>query len=637
MRYLIENKNIIDVTKAPYNVDNTGKIDCTKNLCKVFDDILMREVEGIWETWKKLEAIGKNNTYLGFEVRMEADFRYVVYPEFVPPSRIIYFPAGTYLVSDTVTYTIKNLQNIFKTKPFFELARGIHVLGESKDSVVIKLADHSSGYETDKKKPVISFINAEGCCERPCSNVSQMNTIEDLTIDCGAGNPGAVGLRFIANNTGRIQNLNIRADEGYTGIMFASNSMSSVNKVEISGFEYGMVAPLTQVTVVDNADLSKNKIRGIRSNSSYMVCKNVDRGNLPLFQFDDGIGMYYLVDEKCAGQGPVYRNAVYIEDNENPLREMKIPENNRSENPEDWVCVDDFGAIGDGKTDCTAAIQAAFNSGKPIVLFGEGHYLVNGEITVPATVKTIDFMFCDMFSGEDLINGKSDGLFCIHEDSDDLLFIENLYCFDQLHGHFRVIKHAAKRDIVMSDLHTQAAAMYFNTLPGSKVYLDNCGCTTGTYSRDTILRRVGFEPEYCYLVPFEFHGQTVYGKLVNPERADVEILNDGSDILLDGVKLEGPGTLIKTINGGRTQANIMAVGIGKFDADNALIETYDSDTLVTGMRFHDDTDIRSFNIIIRESFKGVTSEVGTAEIKDVLNARTKRVNRYRSGELENLS
>ena len=96
MRYLRENKNIIDVIKAPYNVDNTGKIDCTKNLCKVFDDILMREVEGIWETWKKLEAIGKNNTYLGFEVRMEADFRYVVYPEFVPPSRIIYFPAGTY-------------------------------------------------------------------------------------------------------------------------------------------------------------------------------------------------------------------------------------------------------------------------------------------------------------------------------------------------------------------------------------------------------------------------------------------------------------------------------------------------------------------------------------------------------------
>ena len=31
---------IIDVTKPPYNVDNTGKIDCTKQLCAIVDDIL---------------------------------------------------------------------------------------------------------------------------------------------------------------------------------------------------------------------------------------------------------------------------------------------------------------------------------------------------------------------------------------------------------------------------------------------------------------------------------------------------------------------------------------------------------------------------------------------------------------------
>ena len=31
---------IIDVTKPPYNIDNTGKTDCTETLCKIIDDVL---------------------------------------------------------------------------------------------------------------------------------------------------------------------------------------------------------------------------------------------------------------------------------------------------------------------------------------------------------------------------------------------------------------------------------------------------------------------------------------------------------------------------------------------------------------------------------------------------------------------
>lgn len=38
MNYPAEFKNIIDITKPPYNADNTGKTDCTAALIRAFDD-----------------------------------------------------------------------------------------------------------------------------------------------------------------------------------------------------------------------------------------------------------------------------------------------------------------------------------------------------------------------------------------------------------------------------------------------------------------------------------------------------------------------------------------------------------------------------------------------------------------------
>ena len=52
---------IIDVTKPPYNLDNTGKEDCTKVLCQILDDILRPNLTGIEESWDMLKAIPEKN------------------------------------------------------------------------------------------------------------------------------------------------------------------------------------------------------------------------------------------------------------------------------------------------------------------------------------------------------------------------------------------------------------------------------------------------------------------------------------------------------------------------------------------------------------------------------------------------
>lgn len=638
MKYPINCKNIIDVTKPPYNADNTGKTDCTKTLQQVFTDVLKREAEAVEETVKKLIDDSPHrhnkyirNTYLGFETRCENGILWVIYPEFVPPSRIIYFPAGTYLVSDTITYFVDNLKNVFGSKPFYELCRGIHVMGESKESVTIKLADNCKGFEIGSKRPVLSLCNVPDCCEKAATNVAQMNTVEDLTIDCGKGNPGAVGLLYMANNSGRVQNVDIKAQGSWCGLRTAMKSEGSFVNVKVEGFDYGADTPMTSLCAYEDCDFSKNKVAAIKTYNSIMTFRNIKTAPIPMFEFDnynDGTyGQYYCIDCDVTVKGDTKGNNIYSEKASIIEREA-FPVNNRSINPHDYVCVDDFGAVGDGETDCTDAIQAAMNSGKPIVLFGDGHYLINGEINIPETVKTVDFMFCDLFAGDAIIDRSDIGVFNITEDSKDMLFLENLYAYDQFHGMFRLIKHGAKRDLCMSDLHTQAASMYFNTVSGSKVYMDNCACTTGTYSTNLILSIPGRRPIYSAVIPYEFHGQTVYGRQVNPERADVEMLNDGSTILIDGLKVEGPGTALKSVNGGKNQINIFWAGIGKADAQNALFDMEDSELTFTGGIMAGQKEDTAYNILFKDSKNGNEAVITSKDMPDHPRPAVVRVDNY---------
>ena len=55
-----EHKIVIDVTKAPYNADNTGKIDCTAALRKAIDDCLSGYVTGFEKTREKLRKESNN-------------------------------------------------------------------------------------------------------------------------------------------------------------------------------------------------------------------------------------------------------------------------------------------------------------------------------------------------------------------------------------------------------------------------------------------------------------------------------------------------------------------------------------------------------------------------------------------------
>lgn len=590
MHYPIKTPTIIDVTKPPYCADNTGKVDCTEILCRVFDDIMQREVDGIAAFEKRLlgERLDLEEYCIGFESRRWKTGYNVIFPEYTPDARIIYFPAGTYLVSDTVSYTLKNLQNIYLSKPYSELTRGIHLMGESRDNTVIRLADNSKGFEKGSLKAVISYTNAPEACERECSNVSQLNTFTDITVDCGKGNEGAIALRFVANNSGNVLNVRLKADRGAIGLQLACSTEGVFRNIEINGFDKGVYSNATSMCIFDTVDFNNIGFACIHSRrANGNVFREISGCDAPMFELEEGKGKQFFFGGSPLYNGDYKGNYLYHIQNDIVHRNgksivsnssgehKKMPDVVMSITYDNYALVDDYGAIGDGVTDCTAAIQAAVRSGKEVILFGAGRYFVNRKIYVPKTVKLIDFMFCDLCSGPQLISGELDSLFVIDEDSDEQLCFANLYAFEQFYGHFHFVCHAAKRDLLLKNVHTQTAAMYFNTVGGSRVYLDNCACTTGTYSLDTILSRRGYSPVFCHMIPFEFHGQEVLAYNLNPERADVEVLNDASQLIVYGLKVEGTGTSVKTVNGGRNFIYISHAGIGNPNAENP--QFYDDD------------------------------------------------------------
>ena len=604
MRYPIKTDTIIDVTKPPYCADNTGKKDCTEILRRVLDDILIREVEELQKTHDKVIELsegGRENVYIGLETaRYQRGKLSITYPENKPYSRIIYFPNGTYLVRDTVTYTLENLKQFWYSVPYYENCRNIHFLGESREGTVIRLADNSVGFEKGSKKPLISFVNNEHKVARneEYTNVAFMNTIEDITLDCGVGNPGAVGIKYVSSNCGRIENVSIKVESGYCGIYVDYGSQATFDNISASGFDYGLDVANSAMLIFSGLDLTSCKVAGMLTGGSTVVCSDIDSGDMPTVSFFAGSGRYYFTDKSITFANDPSGNNVYFEELPTKLRAM--PKNPRQNAPEEIAFVDDFGAIGDGVTDSTRAIQRAMNSGKPTVLFGNGEYLINAKIKIPKTVKTVDFLFCSLACGIRLVGGEYDAAFEISEDSDELLFMENLSAWENFRGHIRLVKHTAHRDAVFSDIHLMSASMYFNSVPGSRVYFDNCFLTTGTYTRDAWIPGDGFVPVYSHIIPYEFHGQTVYGRQVNPERADLAMLNDGSDILLDGFRTEGPGSALKTVNGGNTKICLFNAGIGYKYAENPLFETIEAELDITGALTFGFSEKTEYNILFRD-------------------------------------
>ncbi len=579
MLYISKNNQIvIDVTKPPYCCDPTGQKDCTEALCQALDDILIREVEGVEAMRAKLMAHPEDNIRIGFENRKVNGVPTVIFPEDPPPARILYFPRGTYLITDTITYSLENLKNTINDKYSSELNRFIRIKGEGEGVTCIRLKDNLRAFRYGERKAMVDFARTNG------SNVSMMNSFEDITLDTGVGNVGAIGLRFTSVNTGHVRNVTIRTSDpayrGYVGYFTDLGQENLVENLTIEGFEYGIkMSHCGSCVSVDGLKISHALSGAIQLASTNITFRNVDASSFGFGLNISNDATVSVVDAAFKKEGATggtalrcYTGHMYLRNvttenygesvvvaYETRIKEMgHIPEYNSLEktyrlfpgeetyveipkpcfpsyewngDPSIVAEVDDFGAKGDGVTDSTAAIQAAMNSGKSYIVFGEGRYLVSGEIAIPKTVEAINFMYCDFAVTDAFAQDKEHGLFAITEDSDQTLFMDDGFIFEKFYGYVRFIRHSAKRDLAMADVHVQTGAVYFNTVGGSKIYMSNVASTMGVFGGK------GYGATPC----FHFSkGQMVWTRQFNPERSADNCLVDNSTFSCYGFKTEGP-------------------------------------------------------------------------------------------------
>jgi hypothetical protein len=166
----------------------------------------------------------------------------------------LYFPNGTYLVSDSV--------GIFNGKAHSR-DRFLTYQGQSEAGTVIRLKDNSPGFDDPQKpKVVLSVYQGQGTGDVMHSYV------RNLTVDVGRGNPGAVGLRFMSNNTGAMYHVTIRSSDpkmaGRIGLDMrqGQNGPCLIKDVTVIGFDHGVETGDTFSLVFERLTLEHQNVLG---------------------------------------------------------------------------------------------------------------------------------------------------------------------------------------------------------------------------------------------------------------------------------------------------------------------------------------------------------------------------------------
>ncbi len=433
---------IIDITKAPFNAKGDGKVDNTDAIKSAYNFIAEKLRKHGW----------KNNK----------------------ASYVLYFPEGEYLVSDTIQYDGERIK--YKNYRWGGMIR-LRIIGENKENTIIKLKDNSEGF--DSKKPLLAF---QKDYKGVGNNIPGTNVLENITINTGRNNPGAIAVEFIGANTSTIANINILSEDrqGYIGLNFPTWSVQGYYRdITIDGFDYGIHVEhynetqpsfeyitlknqnITGITISQGGPsirklLSKNEVSVLQINNkganvvlvdsnlvgenreNIAMRKNEKKSNLFVRNTKVSGYKFSIIDankNKVSGNIDQYvsdNNVYYFEEEEYKkslnlvVAESPIlyPESDLNE----WANVDDFPGENDAER-----IQNAMNSGKSTIYFPDDEYGINSPVYVPASVKHIEFMFT---------NTKGKAEFIIDENNEKPLFFTN--------GHSRKsITQRSSRTIIM--------------------------------------------------------------------------------------------------------------------------------------------------------------------------------------------
>lgn len=195
--------------------------------------------------------------------------------------RTLYFPDGTYLVSKRLEW--KNASAQWENY--------LTLQGQSRAGTVIKLKNSAnSGADnfTNAAAPrAVIFTASELNTSSPTSggkdytnlgegNAAFGNSIFNLTIDTGTGNPGAIAVDFLTNNSGTLRSVTLKSSDGQgvagLGLIRKWTGPLLVKDVLIDGFVTGILTQNTNYSaVLEHVTLRNQTAYGIDNQAGIVL------------------------------------------------------------------------------------------------------------------------------------------------------------------------------------------------------------------------------------------------------------------------------------------------------------------------------------------------------------------------------
>lgn len=539
---------VVDVTQPPWNCDNTGVIDVTTNLQAVIDTY-------------------KHDTQQS-------------YP------RIIYFPAGTYLVSKTLIGGEETPGGGW-----------IILQGEDRNRSIIKLKDNCDGSGdtddfTDPSNPraVVDYFTDIW------SNNAFVNGLENLTIDVGSGNYGAIGAHFFDNNCGYVRNTTFRTSGanpvGFAGLSTAlrtPNGIGLLKNIFVQGFDVGIdfnnyrsVMPWA----LENIVLSGQTKYGIDINKKPIGVRNlISTNSVPVIHVTHDAALVTIIDATLIG-GSETSPAIYVESgtlyarniktdgyaypiydgrhggiitgnfaqsaytsgpvshlwNSSPDRALELPIVQTPEVP--WGSTNDWAIIAPNPPhDDTETIRKAMDSGATTVFFTPGFYRIGGSITIGKNVQRV----AGQFAVIDIVAPLRDEttpqpIFIYEGDENTTTVVERFIALWDDLSHY-MIHDSGNGNLVVRDTFWTAGPVYRNDpATSSRFFIENVHSLPG-----------GQHPE-LNRPAYIFTCQDVWARQFNPEMQMPHAINDAGNFWLFGFKTgEREGPMSITRNHGNTE------------------------------------------------------------------------------------
>ncbi len=209
--------------------------------------------------------------------------------------RFLYVPDGTYLVSGEVFWM-----------------RWLTFQGQSEVNTIIKLKDNCPGYQNPEQPKAVLRCRFTGLACSPYdgdNNSSFSNYIQNLTVDVGSGNPGAIGIRYSNHNLGAMRDVTIRSSDanraGVIGLDMAETEFGPalIKNVTIDGFNIGVLTPdFPSHATFENIELTNQHQVGLLNNLPVSIHNLVSNNTVPVVQNGGGaLAQLVLIDGNFTG------------------------------------------------------------------------------------------------------------------------------------------------------------------------------------------------------------------------------------------------------------------------------------------------------------------------------------------------